>query len=544
MRIIHNYHPIYTKKLVELGMVQKGDGFKITQNFATPEYLKFNEIAQENGELFELVKEFGGCFYIDRYQGGTFWSDYEYDYGLIEQYDKMTEDGFLGLQVHELGATRVFDWMRIERCMNAEPLERNAENIYEAVKKISHNKIYPHFSQGTAEEYASLQQPKTYTEFFRDIDFVIEDRQKKTGGRVLLCDAGKMCCGFEKENDINVSFIEVGAQTSKARMQFAARRGISRARGKKWGVYLETWNDYPTTSYTYMKNGLNDFYLNRDNFLFFCTDENGGSSMSLARRTMFYALFSGANYYVEEMGMTNTFYDWESFELTPFGKHKRDMFALSRELKNVKPKIPVAIVIPKKYKVLMMHHGYPLINDVTEEDYVALFDRINGLFCDGSKLGHEDYVYTTGRYGSLFDIIYEDSYGNPACEYEVVVDYSGKFLKQSNVVDGYAEEELKNKLDSFFEAYLPFTLNANGGLDYSLFENDSKRYCCIYNHNGITKTQEEGEMVNPEASVTLRMTLKDGNIKKIYNVCGCDYTVREKVLNAELTGGTFILIEY
>ena len=96
MIFIHNYAPKYTAKLIELGIAKKGDGFKISQHYATPDQMRFNNIAKKGGELYNIVKELGSCFYIDRLQGGTFYSEYDYDEELLAEYEKMTE--FLGFQ--------------------------------------------------------------------------------------------------------------------------------------------------------------------------------------------------------------------------------------------------------------------------------------------------------------------------------------------------------------------------------------------------------------------------------------------------------------
>ncbi len=47
-------------------MARKGDGFKISSTFCQKPELLFNEVARKGGELYEIVRDYGSCFYIDR----------------------------------------------------------------------------------------------------------------------------------------------------------------------------------------------------------------------------------------------------------------------------------------------------------------------------------------------------------------------------------------------------------------------------------------------------------------------------------------------
>ena len=553
MKLIHNYHPIYTQKLLEMGIAQKGDGFKICHTFGTPENMRFNVITKEDGELYSIVKEFAGSFYVDRLQGGTFYFDYPFSKEIADIYDELTDGNFLGFQLHEMGATRTYDWNRIETQLKANNLDWTEENIYESVKKISFNKDFPHFSQGPAGEYAILKRPKTLKEFYDDLDYVLRMRQIKTHNRVLLCDSYVMVCPLEAKNDIKVSFIEIGGQNHYIRLQFALRRGTSRVAGKKWGVYIEPWSDTewcenpePCTAYIFMRNGHNEWFGDPENFIYQAKGEKGGTSMSLARRMMYYSLFAGADYFSEEWGQANTFYEWDTFEMPPYGIFKRDMAALSRRLGEVKAYAPVAIVLPKEYGMVNTS-GYklPYENDITESDYNDIVNRIHKLLYNGSKLGHEDSYFTTGRYGSIFDVIYEDYYEHPEKEYDFLVDFSGKFAGTSDkAVNGFNEQETLAGLDQFVKEALPFTYEASGDVDYMLFEGNGEKFVCFLNHNGITKTLADGETVNPEATVKLQVEMKTSNVKEVLNICDCDFEVSGKALNAVLKGGEFVVVRY
>ena len=72
-------------------------------------------------------------------------------------------------------------------------------------------------------------------------------------------------------------------------MQIALRRGVSNALGREWGVYYEPWGGDPFSTYNFMENGENEWYITNENFGFHFY-ENGGSSMSLAKRLFYYSL--------------------------------------------------------------------------------------------------------------------------------------------------------------------------------------------------------------------------------------------------------------
>jgi len=57
---------------------------------------------------------------------------------------------------------------------------------------------------------------------------------------------------------------------------------------------------------------------------------NGGSSRSLQERVHLFAWLAGAEFISEEWGLCNTFYDWQDYELTPYGQVKLDFLRLVR----------------------------------------------------------------------------------------------------------------------------------------------------------------------------------------------------------------------
>ena len=545
MIIFHNYSRLYTKKLIEEGMAQKGDGFKITQHYCSKPEMKFNEVAKKGGELYNIVKEYGSCFYIDRLQGGTFFSFYPFSEELQEEYNEITDGGYLGVQLHELGETRLYDWFRIKGELDKTGLPWTEENILESVRAISHNKEFPHFSQGPAGEYAERKLPEKLREFYDDIDYVIKTRMERFGGKIINCDSCAIYPGLEKENDIPLSLVEIGGLTADTNYQIALRRGMSCAAGKKWGVYLEPWGiDGELSAYCFMKNGENEWNCTKENFSFEAKCGNGGTSMSFAKRMMYYSLFAGTDYFSEEWGQSNTFYDFESFVLSPYGKIKKEFFALSRQFNSVKPVVPIAVVVPHEYKILNTQIVYPFENDIYDKEYSEMFKSMKSLFSDGVKIGFEDIYFTTGIAGGLIDIIYDDSYeGKPP--YDLIIDYSSR-MKGENVLDAYSCNNLKERVKVFVDSFLPVKIESTGSKDIQLFENNGSKYICIYNHNGISKNLKNGEIANHDADIFVTAKTKQGRFGEIINICDCSFNLNESKteINTFLDAGKFILIQY
>ena len=115
IRFIHGYDENFFPGLVKNGLLNKNSGLKLSQHFATPENEKFNIIAAKGGNLHSFVKENNYLLYIDRLQGGTFYSRYDFDRALLREYKEMLGEWFLGIQMHEWGAVLNYDWKRIRK---------------------------------------------------------------------------------------------------------------------------------------------------------------------------------------------------------------------------------------------------------------------------------------------------------------------------------------------------------------------------------------------------------------------------------------------
>ena len=58
----------------------------------------------------------------------------------------------------------------------------------------------------------------------------------------------------------------------------------------------------------------------------------------------------------EEWCANTTFYDWQDFELTPYGKIKKEFLNFVKKYDIGKPLTPVAAVLPKDFKFIHSIH--------------------------------------------------------------------------------------------------------------------------------------------------------------------------------------------
>lgn len=547
-RFIHCYDPDFVRGLMLTGLCNDADGFKVLQHCLTPEERKFNQFAAPGTLLYDLLHERKTVFYIDRLHGGTFYSHYNFDPSLVAAYEDMLGDGFLGMQVHESGVVRLLDWQRIRKQMKSAP-PWTAKQIYEGVREVSCNKQHIHLSCGSAEEYSRATPPETVSAYFADLNNLLALRQRETSGHVLMCDSCMMPSYLEKANHIRNSMVELGAQTPHARVQIALRRGVSRAAGQPWGVYFEPWGGTPLSSYMYRLDGGNEWGITRNNFSYFSKGKQGGSSHSLQRRIFFYSLFSGASYLSEEWGQSNTFYDWKDFTLSPYGEVKREFRNYAARLPNIEPLVPFALVIPHELQIFTVSRMYAenVYLDLNADFDMRLcrnaINAIYELYDAVSPKAAEDQILTNSRIGSLFDIVYDDCDTEALDRYDLLIDFSGR-LKGERVYPYTDMMSLTEKLLTAADTWLPFTYECSAPVDYLLFDEGGHHYIALFNHAGLSRSEDEGETVRADATLTITINFKEG-----YAPVSCEAfdniaEIGNNVCRLRLSGGTFTLLTY
>lgn len=532
LKFIHGYDERFLVGLEKRGLLNKNSGLKLTQHFATPDNEKFNLLAAKGGKLRSRIKETGCLFYIDRLQGGTFYSKYNFDAALLQEYRDLLGDWFLGIQMHEWGAVLDLDWTRIRIQLANTPPPWTEQQIHEAIKEVSACKWCIHLSCGTALEYSQKQYSKTLPEYLEEMRQLFKLRQDETGGLLLPCDSFCMAPAMEYELGSRTVMPEVGAPIPLMRLQVALARGMSSALNRPWGVYYQPWGGEPFSAPHFAETAENEWRLDNSIFPYDFTagGPNGGSSRSLQRRIYYYSLLSGADYLGEEWGVSNTFYNWRDYPLTPYGEIKKEFIDFAETYPNLKPIIPFAIVLPREFEAIDLRY----ISDPCSELFLgrkleagdkANFGHIKEVLRliyarNGNGFGNEGHIITNSLFGDFFDVIYEDASEETFSKYAYLVNagrdgaFAGsasgakhKILKSADI------GELKRSLDAIMEAELPCAVS--GDVHWMVNSSGDKWVLSLFNNEGVERSVEKGDVFVAEAEVAtvIRFKNKPSNLR-------------------------------
>ncbi len=512
---LHGYLPGVWEAQVREGLVRKEDGIRVCHNIMLNEDMKFNAIARKDGPLWNIAKELGGPFYIDRLQGGCYIDDYVYDNALLDAYREMLGDNFWGFQMHEWFSNYASDLVRVKDI----PREQwTAKGISDYIFK-KRPLPYLFLECMNAEEMAELGYPESFGEYYRNMTEIYRRRVAKVGD-LIPADSAYLVYPFEVSMGAKRVMPEVGAQSRDARIQICYAAGMMRDNGRSFGVYYEPWwitprtvnapnEDPPCTCCSYHRTGANEWGITKGaDFPYESAGRNGGSSRSLQKRIFLYAYLSNAAFISEEWGLCNVFNDWESYELSPYGQTKKDFIDFVEKYGDVGEKLnPIGVVLPKNLMVLdrvNLPDTYCSFS-VKSPELNQLKATLKSLFS-----GEEDTSmaeYRTFIENEVPDalLIVNDGYGDLS-KYEYLVDltFDSTFAaKHGNVI---SPEEvvplLRKRLPCYVEGKAHWLVNERTG---------GGHYLTVMNHRGVRRTLEEGETTIPEDAKTLEVTFKDEN---------------------------------
>ena len=540
---LHCYMPETWDAQVKAGLVRKGDGIRFSQSIDIEERLKFNRLAGAQGELYNYVREHNCPFYIDRLQGGCFIEEYPYDMDLVEEYRTMLGDKFWGFQMHEWGSNIRSDFQKIKE--NNCP-EWTAEAITETIRRAF---PYEHIflEAMNADEFAELGGiPENYEEYLSVMYNLFAKRQKYTNGDLLPCDSLFQALKLEIELGAKRLMPEIGAQTHNTRIQVAYARGMARAAGIPFGTYYEPWGGDPFSACCYHREGKNEWNIGSESFPFQTAGANGGSSRSLQWRMHLYSYMGGASFMAEEWGMCNTFYDWNDFELTPYGQVKKDFLDFVHRYSDIgQPVIPAALVLPKDMPVLDLRLDPERYLDYKVEGRVAeklanVVKALNCLFVDSAEmLGSETVNLRNYITPDAIDIIHEDS--PTVSDYPILIDCTGnpEFAKLYG-------EKIKPLGDVRREINELLPIQFEGGASMQITRNDTtgEGYVLLMNNSGIKQSVAEGETFMPDGEICVNLTMQNGNSLRQLEGNGSAIKTGENKYEVTLPSGAWFFAKF
>ncbi len=534
------YMPECWDGLVRRGFIRKNSGVRFCQNKMLDDGKKFNLLAAKGTPLYNMIRETGMPLYIDRLLGGCYIDDYRYDQALLNVYREMLGNNFYGFQLHE--------WISNLRNDLMETLSDCDDWTSEGIEAHIFRK-YPFknllLAAMTSEQIARIGRPESAADFYSAVCELFKWRYDEVHD-LISCDSFALAYKLELDGGARSVMPEVGAQTPDSRLQISYASGISRSFGREFGVYYEPWGGSPFSTCCYQRDGLNEWNIvSASDFPFERQGPTGGSSRSLQKRILQYAYLSGAGFVSEEWGMCNTFYDWDSFEVSPYGKVKLDFHSFTDRYPDPGLKLaPVAVVLPSKLTVLESSAiydepgcfgGFPLPGAEAEK-----LDRIKAdiarLFCSKSEMLGDETPLINSDMPDAVTMIHADA--PDVDSYDYLVDLTGDpaFAKAHRNIISIDEVRsvLASSLPCFVEGSCHWMVNSR---------DDGGYYLAVWNHDGVIRSVEHGESVLPEASVAVRLTLKDGRaLRKLEGGAkvSCDYGI----YTLEIPGGDWFFGQF
>jgi len=509
---LHCYMPQTWDAQVRTGFIDEHSGIRFPQSIDIPEHTKFNNLAAIGGELHSLVRQERMPFYIDRLQGGCYIENYPYDMHLIRAYRDMLGENFWGFQMHEWMSNFYNDLnkLRNNHCPHTNGSGWAEEDIIATIRKAF---PFPHLflEAMTAREFAETGDPQTYEEFLMHAARLFDRRQQYTDNMLLPCDSAYLAYNLELKHGAKRIMPEIGAQTPNTRIQIAYARGMAKAYGVPFGAYYEPWGGDPFSACNYHKTGDNEWNIHSGaDFPFETKGGNGGSSRSLQRRMHLYAYMAGAQFMSEEWSMSNVFYDWEDFDLTPYGLVKRDFLRFTRKYQDIGTLCaPIAIVLPKDLPLLETFSpaehlcGFPISGSLAEKVRNVRNIVLSLLAETTAMKGTETCSLRNSNIPDAIDIVHEDKFNANAYRYLVDATGNPAFAAEYGCKICPAED-----VPMLLDTILP--CKVTGGLHSMVSQAaDGTFYLMILNHSGVSRTVAEGERLLREEDKTVSVTCRD-----------------------------------
>lgn len=507
MKFLHGYVPGFWEAYEKRGLINNNSGIRFCQSIDIPEKLKFNNLAATDGDFYNLVRDLRCPVYIDRLQGGCFFEGYDYDMTLVEKYKNLLGDNFYGFQMHEWMSNFVSDTEKLTRGNCPEPWTE--QNIIETIRKeYDYEHIFTEaMSPAEMAETGHITDVGKYIEAMKRL---FAKRQEYTGGMLVPCDSASLGYPIEFRAGAKRVMPEIGHQTGYTSVQVAYARGMARAFGREFGTYYEPWGGEPFSACNYHKDSENEWNIRQESFPFHTAGGNGGSSRSLQKRMMLYSYVSGAQFFSEEWGAYNTFYDHNDFELTPYGETKLDFIRFTEKYPDIgMPVTPIAAVIPKEIEFLDNIGSSPdrwasfKPSESTSSLLKRMREGLRFLFAGAETFGNENGNLLNNILPEAFDIVNEDCFDGR--KYRYAVDLTGKADFRKKYGKCISPDEVAGILDEI----LPCSVE--GGLHHIVNEStDGHYYLTIFNNTGIIRSVEKGEIRLKEAEKTVKVFLKDG----------------------------------
>ena len=539
----HCYLPETWEMHERAGLWSDNDGIRFCQSPTNPPEKKFNQLAKTSGELYKILVERKCPFYIDRLQGGSYIDDYVYDAELLREYENILNENFWGLQMHEWVHNYYTDiFIKLAELPKEKWTKENIEKTI--LKKYPGSFLF--LETMTAEEMEYYGKPHTAEKFFYNLSEIYKKRSKIA--QLIPCDSAFLAYNFElSAGNSSRVMPEIGAQTHDARVQICYARGMTRKKGKSFGVYYEPWGGEPFSACCYQKDGKNEWGLSKETgFPYVTAGPNGGSSRSLQKRIFLYGYLCGAEFISEEWGECNLFTDWKDFELSPYGIIKKNFIDFVKKYKDIGDKLtPLAAVLPKDLMVLdsLCFDDYSYCGFKTENPaFINARKGLREIFHKCLPMLPTEPVYRecrTMKNSDIPDAIDILNYDEKMLDkYEYLIDLTGDASLDAKFKNICEIKDIKAVLRTILPCYV------DGNAHWLINKCKSGGYyLTVFNHSGIDISVLKGEIALPEARTSVKIMFKDGAMPTVCENEGDFVKINDEYI-LTLPAGGFAFIRF
>jgi hypothetical protein len=311
---------------------------------------------------------------------------------------------------------------------------------------------------------------------------------------------------------------EHGQNIPMARVHTAAARGAVRQEGRgQFGSYYAPWGNRPDSVVCYTPFSM--WYTPAE---LLCGDAfkhrgNGGSSRAFQRRLFWWAYLTGAQYLAEEWGPENTFYDWEGFDLTPYGEVVRDFLRFVNTVGRGQTVTPAAVVIDRDWFGLDSSllagskHQLHFYEPTDHQLAVAAFFRalVSHRPAPANDCAN---VLPASAMPDAFDILTDDATPEQLARYRVlcyVGEHPARFRRAAAGHPGASimlEEPEATAAELTARTCEQLPMQVEGEVQWALNRKGAGWQLVLLNPHGVTSDFEKGEQSDPRAVVEVEIT--------------------------------------
>ena len=554
LTFMHIYTPESWPGIEKNGLWRNGDGLKLMHTVSMPEEASFNRVLAPGSQLFRKLEELRCPFYVDRLQGGVGlprW--YRFDPAAIHRLIDLLEEDFWGWQIHEWSSNYRSDIGRISdlyrRHGSPVPSPEERRRIWEGIRS---EKIPLFLEALTREEWSGRREPLDRRMFLEDIRWLYAMRAAMTGYRLIPADSYHMAPRTEIENGAGLLLPEMGWQIPNARIQTAYARGMARSAGIRWGIYFECWcYNHAAGALTIphsLRRGQDEWFedqVTKGTWADRTPEEReqGGTSRNLQERLWRYAYLSGAEVMAEEYGVCNTFRDYRDFDLSHYGRTKKDFLSFTERFPDPGEAFtPIAVVLPKDLPILHVdlpddYLGYPAedtSDGLDPQSWKRIQVTLPEVFGHRGERGNNAHVLTPGGLPDVFDILHEDQ-EEALRRYSFFIDLTGKdnFRKAHRTVT-------PEEADRILDRLLPLRIGNGVHTAYNRVEGGWLVFAS--NNDGVECDNFRGDVRLEEAALTAEISRRDDRISvRMLDGSGVLRRDRSKDM-VELRAGDWVLL--